>query len=319
MHPGRLASLFHFDMGPLESTILITGSEGLVGTALAARLRSLDLGVRTLDLRDPHPAGRGDVRDPEVVRRAVSGCSGIVHLAAVSRVVWGERDPALCRATNVGGTRRLLEAALAAPARPWLIFASSREVYGQPASLPVDEDAPLAPINVYGHTKVAGEHLVAEARGLGLRAAVVRLSNVYGSPADHHDRVIPAFVRAAVRGHALRVDGPDHTFDFTHVDDTARGIAALAELLARGESPPPPIHLLTGRPTTLGEAAALAVELAGTRAPLVTAPPREFDVARFHGDPARARRWLGWEPRVPLREGLARFIAAVRAEEAAAP
>ncbi|WAS91386.1 NAD-dependent epimerase/dehydratase family protein [Nannocystis punicea] len=301
----------------MNQTILLTGSAGLIGTALTAHLRPLNLDVRTLDLRDP--GGPGDIRDAETVRRAVLKCTGIIHLAAVSRVVWGERDPAACRATNIRGTRLILEAAHASPIRPWVIFASSREVYGQPRRLPVTEDAALAPINVYGDTKVAGERLVAEARGLGLGVAIVRLSNVYGSLADHHDRVIPAFVRAAVRGAPLRVDGPGHTFDFTHVDDTACGIAVLAAMLARGESPPPPIHFLTGQPTTLGELAALAVELAGTRAPIVGAPPRDFDVARFFGDPARAHRLLGWSPRVPLREGLARFIAAVRAEEGASP
>ena len=299
----------------MHRTVLLTGSAGLVGTALADHLRRRGLHVRTLDLRDPDAPA--DVRDLEAVRWAMSGCTGVIHLAAVSRVIWGERDPEACRATNVGGTRLVLEAALASSARPWLIFASSREVYGEPLNFPVTEDAALAPINVYGRTKITGERLVDEARGLGLRTAVVRLSNVYGSPADHPDRVVPAFARAAARGLPLRVDGPDHTFDFTHVDDTARGITLLAHLLEHDPTPPPPIHFLTGTPTTLGALATLAVELAGTRAPIVTAPPRSFDVARFYGDPTRARRLLGWAPQVPLREGLARLITAVRAEKGA--
>jgi nucleoside-diphosphate-sugar epimerase len=125
---------------------------------------------------------------------------------------------------------------------------------------------------------------------------------------------VPAFVRAAVSGQPLRVEGANHTFDFTHVDDTARGIAALAELLAAGHPPPPPIHLLTGTPTTLAELATLAIELAGTRAPVTHAPPRNFDVAHFHGSPERARLLLDWSPRVSLRDGLARLMTAVRAE-----
>lgn len=249
-----------------------------------------------------------------MVQGALAGCAGIIHLAAVSRVIWGERDPEGCRTTNIGGTRNVLDAALAAAHRPWLIFASSREVYGQPQALPATEHTPLDPINVYGHTKIAGERLVAAACDRGLRGAIVRLSNVYGTTADHHDRVVPAFVRAAVSGQPLKVEGADHTFDFTHVDDTARGIATLAELLAAGQPPPPPIHLLTGIPTTLGELAALAIELAGTRAPVNHAPPRNFDVAYFHGSPERARQLLDWSPRVPLRDGLARLVTAVRAE-----
>lgn len=302
----------------MDAPILITGSAGLVGAALAAMLRSRGYTVRGLDLRDPTSTGHGDVRDPEAVRRAVSGCVGVVHLAAVSRVIWGERDPVACRSTNIDGTRTVLDAVHAASGRPWLIFASSREVYGQPLRLPADEDSPLAPINVYGRTKEAGERMITEARGQGLRAAVVRLSNVYGSAADHHDRVVPAFVRAAVAGATLRVEGSGHTFDFTHVDDTVHGITLLAELLGRGESPPPPIHFLTGRPTTLGELASLAVALAGGRSAIVEAAPRSFDVAQFHGSPARARELLGWAPRVSLRDGLAGLIAAIRDERGGA-
>lgn len=301
----------------LHRTVLLTGSEGLVGTAVAEHLRRRGHLVRSLDLRDL--TGPADVRDAEAVRHAMSECTGVIHLAAVSRVIWGEQNPDACRSTNIGGTRLVLEAALASSTRPWVIFASSREVYGEPDRLPVTEDAPLVPINVYGHTKTAGERLVDEARGFGLRTAVVRLSNVYGSATDHPDRVVPAFVRAAVRGLPLRVDGPEHTFDFTHIDDTGRGITLLADLLERDPSPPPPIHFLTGTPTTLGELATLAVELAGTRAPIVAAPPRSFDVARFVGDPTRARHLLGWSPQVPLREGLAHLITAVRAEQGAQP
>jgi nucleoside-diphosphate-sugar epimerase len=285
----------------MAGKILITGAEGLVGAALARALAERGDEVVGLDLRAAEP---GDVRKAEDVRRALAGCEGVVHLAAVSRVVWGERDPEACLSTNVGGTRTVLREAR----RAWVLFASSREVYGQPAALPATEDAPLAPVNVYGRCKVAGERLADEAE----RAAVVRLSNVYGSTADHADRVLPAFARAAVAGDPLRVDGAGHTFDFTHLDDAVRGLMAVADLLRAGERPPP-IHLVTGAPTTLGEAARLAVELAGTDAPIVEAPPRDYDVARFVGDPGRARALLGWTPRVPFREGLARLVADFRA------
>ena len=293
--------------------ILITGSHGLVGTAMKSLLTSAGHHVRSLDLRAPENDGRGDVLDPRAVDAAVTECDGILHLAAVSRVIWGERDPGLCRATNEGGTRNVLRAALASPRRPWLVFASSREVYGEPDTLPVREDAPLRPVNIYGETKIAGERLLDEARGAGLATAIVRLSNVYGSVHDHADRVVPAFARCALAGHPLRIDGAEHTFDFTHIDDTARGIAAVVDALQAGERRLPPIHFLTGTPTTLGELAAAAVDLASSASPLIHAPPRKYDVARFYGDPSRAHTILGWQPRVPLRDGLARFLAALRA------
>ena len=300
--------------------ILITGSEGLVGSALRTALEARGAHVTGLDLRGSE-GEEGDVRDARRVRDAADGCHGIVHLAAVSRVVWGEREPETCREVNVGGLRNVIAAASAGRAepsrRPWVVFASSREVYGQPGRLPVTEDAPLRPINVYGRSKVEGERLVEAARDEGLRAAIVRLSNVYGSTRDHPDRVVPAFARGAVTGSALRVEGADHTFDFTHIDDTTRGIVALIDLLADGKTPPPPVHLLTGRPVSLGRLAALAVDLAGAGAAIVQAPPRSFDVSRFHGDPARARNLLGWAPRVELRQGLARLIHDFRLEPGA--
>ena len=297
----------------MSKRILITGSEGLVGRALRTTLEARGDEVIGLDLVGSG-SERGDVRDTDCVLAAVENCDGIVHLAAVSRVVWGERDPDVCWATNVGGLHHIVKAAEARPQRPWLVFASSREVYGQPDNLPATEDAALRPVNIYGRSKIEGERIVQEARDRGLSAAIVRLSNVYGSTHDHADRVVPAFARSAVLGTTLRVEGAGHTFDFTHIDDTARGIVALIDLLASGDGTPPPIHLLTGRPTTLGQLSALAVDLAGTRAPIVDAPPRSFDVSNFYGVPDRARRLLGWEPRVGLREGLERLIQDYRAE-----
>ena len=297
----------------MDGPILITGSEGLIGSALRAALAARGTEVGGLDIRGPRGEA-GDVRDARGVRDSVAGCRGIVHLAAVSRVVWGERDPQGCRDINVGGLRNVIEAAVGSTRRPWLVFAGSREVYGQPDHLPVTEDVQLRPVNMYGRCKVEGERLVEAAGAKGLRAAVVRLSNVYGSTRDYPDRVLPASAGAAVRETVLRVEGERNAFDFAHLDDTVRGLVALTKLLSEGETPPP-IHLLTGQSTTLGQLAALAVELAGTAAPIVRAPPRPFDVSRFHGDPSRAQKLLGWVPRVGLREGLGRLIRDFRRQE----
>ena len=283
---------------------------GLVGAALGAAAHDQGYSIAGLDLRAA-PPWRGDVRSAHDVARAAKGCAGIVHLAAVSRVIWGEQDPALCWSTNVDGTRIIIDAALASPNRPWVVFASSREVYGEPSHLPVAADAPLAPVNVYGRSKVAGEELVLGARASGLRTAVVRLSNVYGRARDHADRVVPAFVRAALAGQPLRVDGAENTFDFTHVDDTVRALLAIMRALARGEILPP-LHLLTGQPTSLGELAAVVLELTGSRSAIIEAPSRTFDVARFYGDPTRAVEVLGWRASIALRDGIARLVTELR-------
>lgn len=296
----------------MSHRILITGSEGLVGSALRMALEARGEEVVGLDLLGTG-CEHGDVRSLSRVRDALRGCDGVVHLAAVSRVLWGERDPEGCWNTNVGGLRNVLQALDERKRQPWLVFASSREVYGQPRRLPATEDTPLRPVNVYGHSKVEGERLVDDARSRGLCAAAVRLSNVYGRARDHADRVIPAFVRAADAGSIIRIDGAECTFDFTHIDDTVRGMAGIIELLEIAETPPP-IHLLTGAPTTLRDLATLAIDVAGGTSPVAEAPPRSFDVSRFHGDPSRARELLDWKPRVDLRDGLERLLRDFRTE-----
>ena len=293
----------------MNHRILVTGSSGLIGTALTSALRVKGVNVVRFDLR-AHGEARGDIRDRQHLQKAVAEVDGIVHLAAVSRVIWGEQHPDLCKETNVAGLRNLLELAAKSNRTPWLIAASSREVYGQPDRLPATEECPLCPVNVYGRSKVDGELLVQDARRAGIRAVTIRLSNVFGSTADHADRVVPAFARAAALGQALRVDGLDHTFDFTYIDDVIRGIIALVELLSAGESPPPPIHFVSGKPTTLGELASLAIRFGKSGSTIQEAPPRKFDVMRFYGDPTRAKTLLGWQPLVGIEEGVARLVHA---------
>lgn len=297
--------------------ILVTGGEGLIGGAITALLRRGGDEVRGLDLRAAEHAARGDITDAEAVARRVDGCDGIIHLAAVSRVVAGEQNPELCWATNGDGTRKVLKAALDAPKRPWVVVASSREVYGEPARLPVSETCPLAPVNIYGRSKARAEALTREAHAAGLRTAIVRFANVYGRTSDHADRVVPAFARAASRGGVLRVDGRDLLFDFTHIDDVADGLARVVDLLAGGERALPAVHFVSGQGTTLGELAALAHAAGGGRATIVDAPPRAYDVFHFQGDPTRARALLGWIHRTALADGVARLVRAFDEEAGA--
>jgi len=292
-------------------SIQVTGSEGLIGAALTMALSERGEHVSKLDLKlEEHS---GDILDMELVNKAVSGCRGIIHLAAISRVVTGEQDPLICSLTNINGTRNVIRAALSSAWKPWLIYASSREVYGSVDSLPATEDTPLDPVNVYGRTKAAAEGMVSKARDFGLPTAIARFSNVYGSTRDHGDRVIPAFARAAVIGMDLRVDGYGNTFDFTHLDDTVRGLISLIDLMDV-ESPPPPIHFLTGYPCTLGEAARGMVAISDSKSNIIEAPSRSFDVSKFYGDPSRARSILGWIPQVSVSEGFSRMIDDFKAE-----
>jgi nucleoside-diphosphate-sugar epimerase len=173
-------------------------------------------------------------------------------------------------------------------------------------------------MNVYGRSKLRGEELVLKAREAGLRAAVLRLANVYGSDRDHEDRVIPAFARAAARGADLHVEGERNTFDFTHVIDVVGGLLVTIDILSAGERALPPIHLVSGRGTTLGELAQMIAAHSPRQPRVILAEARAFDVSRFVGDPTRAREILGWSVERSLEDGV-REIVARRAAEADQP
>lgn len=300
--------------------VLLTGSSGLIGSALLPRLATAGVEAMEVDLRASDPAARIDICDSDRLLPLVEQADGILHFAAVSRVVDGEKDPERCMAVNVEATRRLLAAALASKRTSWFINASSREVYGQQAiDTRVAETAPFRPMNVYARTKVAGEELTNAAAEAGLKTAIVRFSSAYGSPDDHATRVVPAFVAAAVRGEQLRVEGRQHTFDLTHVDDVANGLERLVAVLDAEKAGLPPIHFVSGTGTTLGELAARAIALGSPRATAIEAAPRSFDIHHFIGDPARAKSLLGWQATTSLDAGLARLAADYRTRLAATP
>jgi UDP-glucose 4-epimerase len=287
-------------------TILVTGSAGLVGHFLVPRLKQEGFATRGFDIRRT-PAE--DVRNAEAFASAIDGVEGIVHLAAVSRVVWGERDPENCIATNITGLQTLLETAAKSKTKPWILFASSREVYGNATDLPVSEDAPLRPINLYARTKQEGERRVQAAREVGLVTNIARLSSVYGWIGDHDDRVVPAFAIAAARGGRIRVDGKTNTLDFAFVDDVVEGLTRFVIATARGERLPV-IHFVSGKGLSLGGLADIALSHARKPVDLTEGIQRDYAVSRFIGDPTRAAKLLNWSAALSVEAGMKRLVDA---------
>lgn len=285
--------------------ILVTGASGLIGRHLCARLETEGLEVRRFDLRE-NPAQ--DIRDLSALRTSMRNVNGVVHLAAVSRVVSAQQDPSLCQASNVVAVKILTDLCLEERRKPWLIFASSREVYGNPVRLPVQEDDAVAPINVYGRSKRDAEVIVSAACEAGLVANICRFSNVYGCPFDYENRVAMAFARVAASGGVMVVEGGENTFDFTEVRDVVDGIWRLI-LETTAANRLPPIHFASGQGTRLRELAKLAAARALNPVKIVEATPRPFDVSAFVGDPSRALKILGWRARTSLAHGLSRLIA----------
>jgi len=289
-------------------TLLLTGSEGLIGKKLKPLLLDAGYQIKSLDTALPkgHPE-QGDITEYKTLKNHLPDVSGVIHLAAVSRVVWGQNDPKNCLLTNTLGTQHLLDLCLNHPNKPWCLYASSREVYGEQSNLPVKEDARLQPLNVYARSKMMAEQAVEVYRQAGLKTAILRFSNVYGSTEDHADRVVPAFCRAATSAGNLYLEGKDNIFDFTHVDDVALGILSAVKLLSTGKSLPT-MHFVSGQPTSLAELANIICRLSNKQSELIDRAPRNFDVARFYGDPTLAKKILNWHTRIKLETGLEKLI-----------
>ena len=292
----------------VASRIIITGSEGLIGTGLREALSKLNIDVRGFDKKLAlNHIDFGDVNNIDNVLEKIRDCDGIIHLAAVSRVAWGERQPQLCWQTNVDGTRNVLEAARSSSKKPWVLFASSREVYGQQFTLPVLETANLSPLNTYAQSKAAAENLIQQYQAFDLNTAILRFSNVYGTTADHSDRVVPAFCRASAYGESMRIDGFDNTFDFTHISDVVAGIVKAVQQLQCNKTLPI-MHLTTSRPTTLHQLAVLARQAGNSNCEFIPAPSRTYDVARFYGDFSLAQKVLNWMPTTSIESGVAQLV-----------
>jgi UDP-glucose 4-epimerase len=197
-----------------------------------------------------------------------------------------------------------------------VIFSSSREVYGDVHRFTTEEataDFAYAE-STYSASKIAGEALVyAYARCYQLPYLVFRFSNVYGrydNDLERMIRVIPLFTHRIVRGEPITVfGGEDKVLDFTYVDDCVEGIVRGIDALASGRLRGETINLAYGEGNTLVRVAELIGEATGKTPDVALAPPLLGEVTRYVADIRKARELLGWEPSVPLREGISRSVA----------
>lgn len=256
----------------------------------------------------------GDIRDYATVRKAVHGKDAVIHLAAVSRVAWGQQDPFNCWLTNQIGTVNVLEACRKSNSRPFVLEASSREVYGEPLYLPVDEAHPKRPKSIYGLTKLSAERACESySAPVGLDGAVrhviMRFSNVYGSERDLPERVIPKFISKALRGDEIMLYGGDQILDFTFIEDTVSGIMKTYNACVNGGESVfgEDFHFVTGRGLSVAELARMIIDIVGSRSRIVQGDANSFDVRKFVGDPKKARMILGYQPKIRLEDGLKRL------------
>jgi len=298
-------------------SLLITGGGGLIGTHLRRQFERHGHRVETLDLKkhdlDGIPIDHvGDVAAINSMGLEKNGYNGIIHLAAVSRVIDAELNKEECTRVNIGGTQEVLSFARKASVE-WFIFGSSREVYGEPSSLPVMELDGVAPMNHYGVVKVDGERLVKEfCNQHGLASCNLRFSNVYGHPGDHRTRLINAFVFRALQSEPLEIHGGGQVFDFTHVIDTAEAVFKAACLLQLQGTSLPDMHILPGVPVAIEDLAALVLELTNSTSELIFTSGRDYDVKCFYGDAGRIKKVLNHECTISLESGLRKTIHLAR-------
>jgi len=315
--------------------VLVTGSSGQIGTNLALRLLGEGHEVFGVDKRQntwtdefptllqdlaghyaPFPGGINGVEYPET--------DLVVHLAAHAKVhqLVGEPHRAL---ENAVMTFNVLE--FARQSSIPIVFSSSREVYGdvhrfegyseQAADFAYTE-------STYSASKIAGEAFVySYARCYGLPYLVFRFSNVYGrydNDLRRMVRVIPLFIHSMLRGEPITIyGGREKTLDFTYVDDCVDGIACGIQALAERRVVNETINLAYGQGNTLVYCAERIAQELGVEPQMTLAPSLLGEVTHYVADLTKARALLGYDPRIPLDEGLARSIAWFREHRAQHP
>jgi UDP-glucose 4-epimerase len=291
--------------------ILITGSSGQIGTNLALRLA--DHNIIGVDQRRNTwrsiPSIKYDLADGTRLDLC-AGLDIVVHLAANARVWESVVDPLLAR-DNIAMTFNVLE--FCRRNELPIIFASSREVYGNNQKIPVGEHRSrfATAESPYAASKMACESLIhSYAASYGLRYVILRLSNVYGRydcDIERVPRVIPLFIHQIRGGAPVTVFGEDKLLDFTHVDDCVDGIVATIDYLAGGGKNMT-ANLGTGEGHSIVEVALFAGDALGIKPEIKIEKSRTGEVVRYVADIKRARTKLGYYPRVLLKEGIERAV-----------
>jgi UDP-glucose 4-epimerase len=312
--------------------VLITGGLGFIGSNLARALVEVGSRVVLLDSLVPEYGGNlaniagiedrvrinvSDVRDTHSLRHLVRDQDVLFNLAGQTSHLDSMKDPFTDLEVNCASQLSILEACRRHNPDVKIVFAGTRQVYGRPRALPVDEEHPLAPVDVNGVNKAAGEwyHLL-YGRVHGLRVSVLRLTNTYGPRMrvrDARQTFLGTWLRALVVGEELRVFGDgSQRRDFTYADDASRAfLLAASEDAADGEV----FNLGGDEPVSLLELAELLVELNGGGSYRVVPFPEDrlrIDIGDYVGDYTKIRSVLGWAPRVPLADGLRNSLAFYR-------
>ncbi len=311
-----------------NKNILITGGLGFIGSTLACRLVELGAEVTLVDSLRPEYGGNffniepikdrvrvniADVRDEFSMDYLVQNRDYLFNLAGQTSHLDSKQNPYIDLDINCRAQLSILEACRKQNPRVKIVYASTRQIYGKPDYLPVDEKHPLHPTDVNGINKMAGEwyHIVYN-NVYGVRAVSLRLTNTYGPRMrvkDARQTFLGIWLKKIILGEPIQVFGDGQQIrDFNYVDDVVEAMLLVA---ASDEANGQIYNLGDEEKINLCNLAEKLVEIHGSgEYQLVPFPPdrKVIDIGDYYADYSLIQKNLGWEPRVDLREGLNRTL-----------
>ena len=303
--------------------ILVTGGLGFIGTNLAKRLVALSSTVTLVDSLIPEYGGSlanihgfedsvrvniADVRDKHSMKYLVQGQDILFNLAGQTSHMDSMAEPDTDLEINARAQLSILEACREHNPGIRVVFASTRQIYGRPAYLPVDEKHPIRPVDVNGINKVAGEsfHLLYN-DVYGIQSCALRLTNVYGPRMrikDARQTFVGIWIRRILEGMPFEVWGGEQLRDFCYVDDCVRAmLLAAKDTRAMGKV----FNVGGDRVVSLRELADILVGVNGSGAYAIKQFPddrKKIDIGDYYSDDTLVRETLGWKPVVPIEEGI---------------
>ena len=311
-----------------EKKVLITGGLGFIGSNLARRLVQLGADVTLVDSLIPQYGGNlfnihdfkdqvnvniCDVRDPFAMKYLVKEKDYLFNLAGQTSHLDSMSDPQTDLDINASAQLSILEACRQANPEIKIIFASTRQLYGKPDYLPVDEKHPIRPVDVNGINKLAGEwyHLLYN-NVYGIRACALRLTNTYGPGMrvkDARQTFLGIWVRQILEGNPIKVFGNGQQLrDFNYVDDCVEALLlAASQETANGKI----YNLGSSEVINLKDLANLLTRLDDSATyELVPFPPerKAIDIGDYYSDFSLIQQELGWTPKIDLTEGLKKTL-----------
>lgn len=304
-----------------SATIAVTGAGGFLGPAVVEALAQR--GARVLAIVGPPgqsfrvPTGaasiaQAEICDPQSLKKLIASSEMVVHLAGPPSVEESfQCSPEYVR-VHVQGTASLLQACHAARVQR-LVYVSSAQVYGRPATNPVSEDHPLSARSPYGAVKIGAEKLVeAQVHAMGLKGIVLRPFSLYG-PGARSDSLVARIIQMGRSGTPVTLQDLEPVRDYCFVDDFARAVVQACLWEHAGFEV---VNIGTMRGTSVAQLAAMTLEALGIRAPVCEndsdCRPPGSEIYQLVADNRRAKELLGWEPKVTLEKGL-RMTAGVLA------